>query len=215
MREFVSVHTSDDQPGIATLLLSRPPSNGLTRQLYREIVSAAADLGERDDVSTVIVFGGHEIFSAGDDMAELSTLSADEADVSARVCREAVDALAAVPKPTVAAITGYALGGGLNLALAADWRVAGDNVKFGATEILAGRVPQGGTGRLARTAGESKAKDLVFTGRFVDAKEALALGLINEMVAPDGVYDAAVAWAKRFLDHSPQALAAAKASFAN
>ena len=92
--------------------------------------------------------------------------------------------------------------------------MAGDNVKVGATEILSGRVPQGGTARLARTAGESKAKDLVFTGRFVDAKEALALGLIDEMVAPDGVYDAAVAWAKRFLDHSPQALAAAKASFA-
>ncbi|AGB22547.1 enoyl-CoA hydratase/carnithine racemase [Mycobacterium sp. JS623] len=213
MNEFVSIHTSDDQPGIATLLLSRPPSNGLTRQLYREIISAAGDLGGRDDICAVIVFGGHEIFSAGDDMHELSTLSGSEAEAAARVCRDAVDALAAVPKPTVAAITGYALGGGLNLALAADWRVAGDNVKFGATEILAGRVPQGGTARLARAAGESKAKDLVFTGRFVDAKEALALGLIDEMVAPDGVFDAAVAWAKRFLDHSPRALAAAKASF--
>lgn len=215
MNEFVSVHTNDDQPGIATLVLSRPPSNALTRQMYREISSAAAELDQRDDIRAVIVFGGHEIFCAGDDMPELSTLSIGEAETAARVCRDAVDALAAVPKPTVAAITGYALGGGLNLALAADWRVAGDNVKFGATEILAGRVPQGGTARLARTAGESKAKDLVFTGRFVDAKEALALGLINEMVAPDGVYDAAVAWAKRFLDHSPQALAAAKASFDN
>jgi enoyl-CoA hydratase len=213
MNEFVSVHTSDEQPGIATLLLSRPPSNTLTRQVYREIVSAAIDLGQREEICAVIVFGGHEIFSAGDDMPELSTLSADEADVAAQVCREAVDALAAVPKPTVAAITGYALGGGLNLALAADWRVAGDNVKFGATEILAGRVPQGGTARLVRAAGESKAKDLVFTGRYIDAKEALALGLIDEMVAPDGVYDAAVAWAKRFLDHPPQVLAAAKAAF--
>ncbi len=109
-------------------------------------------------------------------MPELRTLSGDEAEAAARVCREALDALAAIPKPTVAAITGYALGGGLTLALAADWRVAGDNVKFGATEILAGRVPQGGTARLARTAGESKAKDLVFSGRFIDAKEALALG---------------------------------------
>jgi enoyl-CoA hydratase len=215
MNEFVSVHTSDEQPGIATLLLSRPPSNTLTRQVYREIVSAAIDLGQREEICAVIVFGGHEIFSAGDDMPELSTLSADEAAVAAQVCRDAVDALAAVPKPTVAAITGYALGGGLNLALAADWRVAGDNVKFGATEILAGRVPQGGTARLVRAAGESKAKDLVFTGRYIGAKEALALGLIDEMVAPDGVYDAAVAWAKRFLDHPPQVLAAAKASFAN
>ena len=143
----------------------------------------------------------------------MSSRPAPPAGAASCSVREAVDALAAIPKPTVAAITGYALGGGLNLALAADWRVAGDNVKFGATEILAGRVPQGGTARLARAAGESKAKDLVFSGRFIDAKEALALGLIDEMVAPDGVYDAAVAWAKRFLDYPPQVLAAAKASF--
>jgi enoyl-CoA hydratase len=215
MNEFVSVRTSDEQPGIATLLLSRPPTNTLTRQVYREIVSAAADLRERDDICAVILFGGHEIFSAGDDMPELRTLSADEASLAAQVCQQAVDALAAIPKPTVAAITGYALGGGLNVALAADWRVSGDNVKFGATEILAGRVPQGGTVRLARTAGESKAKDLVFSGRFIDAKEAMAMGLIDEMVAPDGVYDAALAWANRFADYSPQVLAAAKAAFGN
>ncbi len=113
MNEFVSVHVSDEQPGIATLLLSRPPTNALTRQVYREIVGAAADVGRRDDITAVIVFGGHEIFSAGDDVPELRTLNADEADVADRVCREAVDALAAIPKPTVAAITGYALGGGL------------------------------------------------------------------------------------------------------
>jgi enoyl-CoA hydratase len=213
MTEFVSVHTSDEHPGIATLLLSRPPTNALTRQVYREIVGAAADVGRREDISVVIVFGGHEIFSGGDDVPELQTLNADEAETAARVCRDAVDALAAIPVPTVAAITGYALGGGLNLALAADWRISGDNVKFGATEILAGFVPAGGTSRLAGAVGLSKAKDLVFSGRFVDAKEALALGLIDEMVAPDGVYDAAVAWAQRFGDHPPQALAAAKATF--
>ncbi len=119
---------------------------------------------------------------------------------------------AAIPKPTVAAITGYALGSGLTLALAADWRVAGDNVKVGATEILDGFAP-GGTARLVRAIGESKAKDLVFSGRFVDAKEALALGLIDQMVAPDAVYDAAMAWAERFVDYPSQVLAAAKASF--
>jgi enoyl-CoA hydratase len=213
MNEFVSVHTSDDQPGVATLLLSRPPTNALTRQIYREIVGAAEDLGQRDDIRAVIVFGGHEIFSAGDDVPELRTLNADEAAAATRVCRDAVDALAAMPKPTVAAITGYALGGGLNLALAADWRVAGDNVRFGVTEILAGLVPAGGTSRLARTVGLSKAKDLVFSGRFLDAREALMLGLIDEMVAPDGVYDAALAWAQRFVEYPAQVLAAAKASF--
>ena len=213
MNEFVSIHTSDEQPGIATLLLSRPPTNALTRQLYREIVSASDELGGRDDLNAVIVFGGHEIFSAGDDVPELRTLNADEAAVANRVCGEAVDALAAIPKPTVAAITGYALGGGMTLALAADWRVAGDNVKFGATEILAGLTPAGGTSRLVRAVGVSKAKDLVFSGRFVDAREALSLGLIDEMVAPDGVYDAALAWAQRFVEYPTQVLAAAKATF--
>ncbi|SEH87386.1 enoyl-CoA hydratase [Mycolicibacterium rutilum] len=215
MSEFVSVHTSDEHPGIATLLIARPPTNTLTRQVYREIAQAAGGLTDRADVHAVIVFGGHEIFSAGDDAAELATLDADETAAAAAVCRQAADAVAAIPKPVVAAITGYALGGGLTLALAADWRVSGDNVKFGVTEILAGRAPAGGTERLARTVGQSKAKDLVFTGRFIDAKEASALGLIDQMVAPDGVYDAALAWAERFVDHPPQALAAAKATFAN
>lgn len=213
MSEFVSVHTSDERPGIATLLLSRPPTNALTRQVYRELASAARSIGGREDIHAVIVFGGHEIFSAGDDVPELRTLDADEAVAARRVCREAIDAVAAIPKPTVAAITGYALGSGMTLALAADWRVSGDNVKFGATEILAGLVPAGGTSRLARAVGLSKAKELVFSGRFIDAKEAFALGLIDQMVAPDGVYDAALAWAQRFVEHSPQVLAAAKATF--
>ena len=212
--EFVSIHLSDEQPGVATLLLSRPPTNALTRQMYREIAAAAAELGPRTDVTAVIVFGGHEIFSAGDDLPELRTLDTGEAATAADACRSAVDAVAAIPKPTVAAVTGYALGSGLTLALAADWRVGGDNAKFGATEILDGLVPAGdGTTRLARSIGESKAKDLVFTGRFVGAKEALAMGLVDEMAAPDHVYDVAVAWARRFADASPVALAAAKAAF--
>lgn len=212
LSEFVSVVVSDgsQDAGLAMLLLSRPPTNAMTRQVYREIVAAADELGRRDDVAVVILFGGHEIFSAGDDTAELRTLTAAEAEVAARVRAEAVDAVAAIPKPTVAAITGYALGAGLTLALGADWRISGDNVKFGATEILDGVIP-GGLARLTRIAGESKAKELAFSGRFFDAEEAQELGLIDQMVAPDDVYDAAAAWARRFLDGPRQALAAAKA----
>ena len=212
--EFVSVVVSDgsQDAGLAMLLLSRPPTNAMTRQVYREVIAAAAELGRRDDVAAVILFGGHEIFSAGDDMPELRTLRGPEAETAARVRQEAVDAVAAIPKPTVAAITGYALGAGLTLALAADWRISGDNVKFGATEILAGLIPGGDAmARLTRVAGASKAKELVFSGRFTDAEEALALGLIDEMVAPDDVYDAAATWARRFLDGPRHALAAAKA----
>lgn len=213
MSEFVSVHTGDE-PRIATLLLSRPPTNALTRQVYREIVDGAEQLRARTDLAAIIVFGGHEIFSAGEDMPELQTLNADEASAAAQLCQAAVEALAAIARPTIAAVTGYALGAGLSLALATDWRVSGDNAKFGATEILAGMAPAGGGAtRLAATVGPSKARDLVFTGRFVDAREALALGLVDELVAPDAVYDAAVTRARRFLDHAPDALARAKAAF--
>jgi enoyl-CoA hydratase len=212
LTEFVSVHLSADRPGVGTVALSRPPTNALTRQVYREIEQAAAEVSGHDGISAVILFGGHEIFSAGDDMHQLRTLTASEAESWIRVHRAAVDAIAAIPKPTVAAITGYVLGAGLGLALAADWRVSGDNVRFGATEILAGLVPDGeAMARLARTVGTSKAKELVYSGRFFDAEEAQALGLIDEMVAPDGVYDAAAAWASRFVDAPRTALAAAKA----
>ena len=212
LSEFVSVHVGEDRPGVGTLALSRPPTNAMTRQVYREIGQAAAEVAGREDIAAVIVFGGHEIFSAGDDMPQLRTLTASEAESWIRVRRDAVDAVAAIPKPTVAAITGYALGAGLGLALAADWRVSGDNVRFGATEILAGLVPDGGgMARLTRTVGASRAKELVYSGRFFDAEEALALGLIDDMVAPDGVYDAAAAWAGRFVDGPQYALAAAKA----
>ncbi|MFV8176178.1 enoyl-CoA hydratase [Mycolicibacterium peregrinum] len=215
MKEFVSViaGVTPEQDGVGTLMLSRPPTNALTRQMYREIVAAAHELGERTDISVVILFGGHEIFCAGDDVPELRTLNAAEAAAADTALRQCVEAVAAIPKPTVAAITGYALGSGMTLAMAADWRVSGDNVKFGATEILAGLVPRAGGGaRLAQTIGASKAKELVFSGRFVGAEEALELGLIDQMVAPDHVYDEALAWARRFVDHPVDVLAAAKAA---
>ena len=212
MREFVSVHVSEQQPGIGTVLLNREPTNALTRQVYREFAAVAAEVSDRDDITTVILFGGHEIFSAGDDVPELLTLDRGEAEAADRARRAAIDAVAAIPKPTVAAVTGYALGAGLTLALAADWRVCGDNAKLGATEILAGLVSGGGgCGRLARVIGPSRAKELAFSGRFIGAEEALALGLIDELVAPDHVFDAALKWAARFTETPPAALAGAKA----
>jgi enoyl-CoA hydratase len=209
--EFVQVHVAD---GIGTLLLARPPRNALTRQMCREIRAAAKVLGQRSDVIAVIVYGGHEVFSTGDDDRETAGLDAEEARVAGTVCRAAVDVVAAIPKPTVAAITGYALGSGLTLALAADWRISGDNVKVGSTEILSGRTPaEGAAVRLSAAIGDSRAKDLVFSGRFVGAQEALSLGLVDELVAPDHVYDEARTWAARFGDVAPEVLAAAKASF--
>ncbi|OBF31214.1 enoyl-CoA hydratase [Mycolicibacterium conceptionense] len=215
MNEFVRAITgvTPEQDRVGTLMLSRPPTNALTRQMYREIIAAARDLGERTDISAVILFGGHEIFCAGDDVPELRTLNAGEAAAADAALRQCIEAVAAIPKPTVAAITGYALGTGLSLAMAADWRISGDNVKFGATEILAGLAPRAGGGaRVAEVIGASKAKELVFSGRFVGAEEALELGLIDQMVAPDHVYDEALAWAQRFIEHPVDVLAAAKAA---
>ena len=211
MREFISVHVSEHHPGIGTVVLTREPTNALTRQAYRELAAAAAEVSQRADITSVILYGGHDVFSSGDDMGELHTLNRAEAEAADRVRRAAIDAVAAIPKPTVAAVTGYALGAGLSLALAADWRVCGDNAKLGATEILAALIPGGGgPERLARAVGIARAKELVFSGRFVGAEEALALGLVDELVAPDGVYDAALLWANRFVDAPLVAIAAAK-----
>lgn len=217
MSEFVEVSTAAEanaaRPGVATVVVSRPPTNALTRQVYRELAAAAAEAAERDDIAAVMLFGDNGLFSAGDDMAALRLLTPAEVETVADARDAAVAAVASIPKPTVAAITGYALGSGLVLALAADWRIGGDNVKFGATEILAGLIPDGGgLTRLARVTGASRAKDLVYTGRFFDADEALQLGVIDEIAAPDDVYDAAAAWTARFVAGPRHALAAAKAS---
>ena len=159
--EFVGVHVSfpsdDERVGIGTLLLSRPPTNAMTRQMYREITAAAGELAVRADVAAVIVFGGHEAFSVGGDVAELRTLDADEAALADEVCQRAIDAVAAIPKPTVAAVTGYALGAGLTLALAADWRVSGDNVKVGSTDGELTEITSGlGEGALVITASQQR-----------------------------------------------------------
>ena len=212
MREFISVHVSDRQPGVGTILLDREPTNELTRQAYRELAAAAAEVAGRDDIAAVILFGGHDIFSAGDDMDELLSLDRTEAEAAEELRRHALDAVAAIGKPTVAAVTGYALGAGLSLALCADWRVCGDNAKFGATEILAGLVPGGGgCARLARAVGPWRAKEMTFSGRFVGAKEALALRVVDELVAPDHVFGEALSWANRFVDAPAAAVAGAKA----
>ncbi|MCG5434358.1 enoyl-CoA hydratase [Mycobacterium sp. MYCO198283] len=213
MTEFVSVHVADDRPGVATVLLHRPPRNTLTRQVYRELAEVAAEVSRREDIDAVVLFGGHEVFCAGDDLDELRTLSVDEAAAGAALRERALAAVAAIAQPTVAAVTGYALGAGLGVALAADWRVCGDNVRVGSTEILAGLVPTGGTSRrLTAAVGAAAAKDLVLSGRFLDGPEALRLGLIDEMVAPDGVFDAAAERAARFVGLPRRSVAAAKAA---
>jgi enoyl-CoA hydratase/carnithine racemase len=209
--EFVRLEVD---AAIGTIRLDRPPMNALNVQIERELRAAAVEATERADVRAVIVYGGEKVFAAGADIKEMAEMSyADMAAKEQHGLSSALSAVAAIPKPTVAALTGYALGGGLELALACDRRIAGDNVKVGQPEILLGVIPgAGGTQRLARLIGPSKAKDLVYTGRFVAAQEAQSWGLVDEVVAADDVYPAARRWVEQFARGPARALAAAKAA---
>ncbi|MBS9371446.1 enoyl-CoA hydratase-related protein [Rhodococcus sp. B50] len=210
MAEFVTLEVSD---GIGTIRLDRPPMNALNRQLQEEIREAAREATVRSDVKSVIVYGGEKVFAAGADIKELADLNFVQMSEIVGDLQSALGSIADIPKPTVAAITGYALGGGLELALGADRRIIGDNVKLGTPEVLLGIIPGGGgTQRLARLVGPAKAKDIVFTGRFVGADEALSIGLVDAVVAPDDVYEAARRWAGQFTGAASRALAAAKAA---
>jgi enoyl-CoA hydratase len=199
--------------GIGTIRLDRPPVNALNQALQVELAAAAEEASIRDDVRAVIVYGGPKSFAGGADIKEMAGLSYSEMAARALRLSDALGAVSTIPKPTVAAITGYALGGGMEVALSCDRRIAGDNVKLGQPEILLGIIPGGGgTQRLARLIGPAKTKDLVYTGRTVLAEEALAIGLVDEVVAPDDVYTAAKTWAQQFANGPARALAAAKAA---
>lgn len=208
MGEFVQL---DVDGAIGTIRLARPPMNALNKQMQEEIRACAKEAAERADIRAVIVYGGAKVFAAGADIKEMAAMSYVDMATRARGLSSSLTAVADIPKPTVAAITGYALGGGYELALCCDRRIVGDNVKVGQPEILLGIVPgAGGTQRLARLVGPSKAKDIIYTGRFVDAGEALVLGMVDQVVAPDDVYSAARAWSEQFSTGAAQALAAAK-----
>lgn len=211
MGEFVRL---DVEGAIGTIRLERPPMNALNRQIEQELKAVAAEAAERTDVRAVIVYGGEKVFAAGADIKEMADMSySDMAVKEENGLTAAMSAVAAIPKPTVAAITGYALGGGFELALSCDRRIIGDNTKVGQPEVLLGVIPgAGGTQRLARLVGPSKAKDIIFSGRFVKAPEALELGLVDEVVAADEVYAAARKWAEQFANGPARALAAAKAA---
>ncbi len=208
MPEFVRLDVTD---GVGTIRLDRPKMNAISLQVQAELRAAAAEATERDDVKAVVVYGGERVFAAGNDVKEMAELSyTDMVTVSASV-QSAVTAIARIPKPVVAAVTGYALGGGCELALAADVRIAADDATFGQPEVLLGIIPgAGGTQRLSRLVGPSRAKDIIFTGRFVKADEALAIGLADKLVPAAEVYAEACAWAGQFTTAASYAVRAAK-----
>lgn len=208
MGEFVRLEVED---GIGTIRLDRPPMNALNDQVQREIRAAAGEAGERADVRAVVLYGGEKLFAAGADIKEMAGRSYTEVTETSGGLQAAFTAVDRIPKPVVAAVTGYALGGGCELTLCADYRICADDAKLGQPEILLGIIPgAGGTQRLPRLIGPSKAKDLVLTGRFVGADEALSLGLVDKVVGPGDVYAAAADWVRQFAGGPSYALRAAK-----
>ncbi len=208
MGEFVRLEVDG---GIGTIRLDRPKMNALNAAVQEEIRAAATEAAERDDVRAVIVYGGERVFAAGADIKEMQAMSYPDMVRRSGALQSSFGAVAAIPKPTVAAVTGYALGGGCELALCCDFRVAGAGAKLGQPEILLGVIPgAGGTQRLARLVGPARAKDLIYSGRFVDAAEALAIGLVDAVVPDEEVYDAARAKVEPYVRGPVLALRAAK-----
>lgn len=212
MGEFVRVERDG---AVATVRIDRPPANALARPLSLELSEAARAVGADAAVRAVVVWGGERIFAAGADIKEMVGYGPEEIapDVGAleRACRD----LEAIPKPVIAAINGFALGGGCEVALACDFRVAADDARLGLPEIRLGVIPgSGGTQRLPRLIGLGRARDLVFTGRHVRAEEALAIGLVDRVVAAPDVLPAAVELARGYADGPTLAYAAAKRALA-
>jgi len=208
MGEFVRLEVED---GIGTIRLDRPKMNALNVQVQEEIRAAAAEATVRDDVKAVIVYGGEKVFAAGADIKEMQTMSYTDMVDRSGPLQSSITAVARIPKPVIAAITGYALGGGCELALACDFRIVADDAKLGQPEILLGIIPgAGGTQRLARLVGPAKAKEIIFGGRFVDAQESLAIGLADKVVPAAEVYSAAREWAAQYVGAASYAIRAAK-----
>jgi enoyl-CoA hydratase/carnithine racemase len=206
--EFVRLEVTD---GVGTIRLDRPKMNALNAQVQEEIRAAAHEATARDDVKAVVLWGGERVFAAGADIKEMAEMSYTDMVKRSTGLTTAFSAVARIPKPVVAAVNGYALGGGCELALCADIRIAAEDATLGQPEILLGIIPgAGGTQRLSRLVGPSRAKDIIFTGRFVKADEALAIGLVDRLVPADQVYAEATAWAGQFARGATYALRAAK-----
>ena len=206
MAEFVSVERADD--GVAVLRLNRPPANALSMAVLDEIADAAKAL-TTDPPGAVVVTGGDRIFAAGADIAEFG--GPEEAAKIAGHFRQAFDAVAEIPRMTIAAVAGFALGGGCELALACDMRVAADTATFGQPEVQLGIIPgAGGTQRLTRLVGSARAKDIILSGRRVPAGEALNIGLCDRIFPAQVLQAEARALALSFASGAVAAQALAK-----
>ena len=208
MGEFVRL---DVDTTVATIRLDRPPANAISRQVSDELRDAVLEAGKRDDVRAVVVWGGPKIFAAGADIKDMVGWGPEEIRPVVSALGDALVVLEEIPKVTIAAIEGYCLGGGCELALACDFRFAAKDAELGQPEIALGIIPgAGGTQRLPRLVGHARARELVYSGRRVGADEALRIGLVDAVTPPGEAYLVAAHTAIRYAKGPTQALAAAK-----
>ena len=208
MGEFVRLEVDR---GVGTIRLDRPPANAIDEQLSEELGLAAAECTARDDVRAVVVWGGERIFAAGADVKMMADMTPVQVQGMITRLHDVFHQVEEIPKPTIAAINGYALGGGCELAMCADFRFAAENANLGQPEILLGIIPgAGGTQRLPRLVGPARAKDVIYSGRFVPADEAMRIGLVDRVFPPEEVYPRAVEVARGYAKGPSAALRAAK-----
>jgi enoyl-CoA hydratase/carnithine racemase len=197
--------------GVGVIRLDRPPANAIDLEMGVALQAAIGEAAERDDVGAIVVWGGRKIFAAGADIKAMATWGPDEVRPSVDALGTACDLLEQIPKVSIAAVNGYALGGGLELALGCDLRYLADDAKVGQPEVTIGVIPgAGGTQRLVPLVGPGRTRDLVYSGRSVSAEEAAAIGLAEKVVPADDVFPTAVDDARRLAKGPRRALAAAK-----
>jgi enoyl-CoA hydratase len=198
------------QDRIATLTVNRPDKlNALNSALIGELGSAMDELQAREDVAGIILTGAGRAFVAGADISELTAVSALEGKRLARRGQEIFRQFEISPKPTIAAVNGFALGGGCELAMSCQIRIASEAAKFGQPEVKLGLVPgYGGTQRLPRLVGRGRALQLLLTGEMIDAAEAHRIGLVNRVVSGDQLISTATALIQQMLTNAPLAVAA-------
>lgn len=198
---------------VATITFNNPKAlNALTVATFEGLERMLGELEKDATVRVVILTGaGEKAFIAGGDIGHLATLNADSAREFALLAQRVIDRIESFPKPVIAAINGYALGGGCELAMGCDLRVAADSAKFGQPEVKLGIIPGfAGTQRLARLVGKGKAKEMIFTGEMIDAEEACRIGLVNRVVARDELMNEARNLAMKMCDKSASAIKLAK-----
>jgi enoyl-CoA hydratase len=179
--EFVRLEV-EEASRVGTIRLDRPSVNALNAQVQEELLEAAEAAGRDERVGAVVLWGGEKVFAAGADIKEMSGRGFGDISSSAVSLGDACTAMARIPKVVIAAVTGYALGGGCELALTADFRFAAEDARFGQPEILLGLIPgAGGTQRLPRLVGPARAKEMIYSGRFYDAAECQAMGLVDQV----------------------------------